>query len=450
MLITTNGGGIFRTEPSTAWHDPDPFDLKGKDLDRYFEKIRRNNKGRFIPHETFVHLKEAIEEERERRAKSEDAYDHSDLLPYDQFEKFPGMMKHIDVPSTPKDYLIYMGDTKDPFYDEFPEGHSDARAIRSALQILNKVHEEITEDYASWFKDWLAKQGVKGYVWKYMAKLADELCSGSHDPETATRRALSEIDRCHTIEHKNEAVRRLSEDPVYEMIFHNFREWKKAAKDGKSVYAQVKAFGRTLFETFSGKMEDDHLYAGDGSGRIKVHSQRRVLRRHHWDLYRRIKARFAPKVILHGIDINRCDMGDLRLLFGEKADRAFFARPFESINHAHFQGFITKDVFADFDEVGEKIMAEMEKAAAQSRKAGNLSPLNRYRAKVIQAQKRGIPNFTNWSPVWAYYHILKKDLQVSFNEEKFAKEDRDQMVEEWLKEHLDDREGKEGTTSQHA
>jgi hypothetical protein len=435
-LIVTRNGAVFRTEPSPMWHDPDMFGLRGKDMEKYFEKIRRDNRGRFIPHSDFVHLQEAMEEEAERQEKSEDVYDRSELLPYDQMEKFPGMMKHIEMPSTPKDLLIFMGSTERKFYDEFPEGHPDAKVIDQALAILNQPWEKLVKDpetleywedpasYLQWFKDWLAQHCSRGYVWKYMARLADALAEPEDcNPEEETRKALSEIDRCWGIEYMNGATERFQEDPIYSLMLANRKEWAAEAKQGKSMYGTVKAFGKTLFDTFKGETEPNpfsHYGMGASETRPK-------LRRHHWQLYREIKKAHSPRVVVHGYDVNRCSMSTLKFIFGEKAEDVWFQRPFDSVEELGNRGFMDRKVFAD-SEVDDKIMAEMEKAAEHSKKTGNLRAFNDYRLKVLAAQKKGIKDYNGWTQVWAYYHVLRKELQQHF--QKGSTDERSEQPEQ--------------------
>ena len=91
-------------------------------------------------------LKEAIEIEDDRRENqdiSEDALDQ-DCIPFEDWERFPGQMQNVDIPTTPRDRAVYMGNTRQRFYDEFPEPDSDTLVITYGVT-ARSAKEAVTE-----------------------------------------------------------------------------------------------------------------------------------------------------------------------------------------------------------------------------------------------------------------------------------------------------------------
>jgi len=389
-LIVTKNGLIFRTEPSPNQHDPDPFNLKGKDMERYFEKIRRDNKGKFIPHDTFDHLKEAMEEESARAVKSEDAYSRSELLSYDQLEKFPGMMKYIDIPQTPRDLFVYMGNTNQMFYDEFPEGCQDSKVINTVLSILNKKEEKLTPDYLEWFRDtFLPSQVMRPYTLKYLTRLTNDLLLGE-EPEEAAQKALSSIEANYKVEYLNKAAHLARQDKIYMLLYTKEKEWTKQFKSGKNVYPSIKMFGKALFD----------ISKEEGMPRAKAH---------HWDRYRRIKTKLAPRVYICGIDVNRADMYRLKKLFKKQSEDIWFKRPFESTIDLVNKGYVTRSTFAESNSEEEQLLEGLDLAILKAKQENNLSSVNKYREQLIMLQKTKYTN-VDWSNIWTYYNLVKGDI----------------------------------------
>jgi len=407
-LIISRNGNIFRSEPSTAWHDTDPFSLRGKELEKYFKLLAKTAKidGDEPTEEELIPIREAFEEEAKRREESKDVYDHAELIPYSQMEQFPGMMKHIEIPSTPRDLLLYIGNVNDIFYDQFPDGHQDTKLMRSALAILNRPWEQIDKGYAKWFCEWVEGQEFTPFVNKCLKVLANYIEEGKRDPVEVTEAMLSAVDEHWRKEYKKQAEERGKKDIVLQLLKKNHESWQEEARQGKTIYPRVKMFGQLLWRNYKDQM-----------------------RSHHWSLYRKMKKEFAPRVLIRGIDVNRCGLGELRKLFKvecrtysslmfapfDVARKVWHERPFEGIGELRTKSCLNAEVFADEPE-SAKVLEGMEIFFEKAIKACSTKPLDIYREQMIKAQKKGTN--VNWSPIWAYYNILKRELVSLFEKEQ--------------------------------
>jgi len=393
-LLAMKNGSIFRIEPSPAWDDPDPFSLRGKDLKEYFEKLKKTVKGGGLTDADLAPIKEAFELEAERREKSEDIYDHSEVLPYDTLQDHPGMMKHTDVPAAPADRLAYMGDSNQYFMDFIPEDHPKVAFINQCIQMLNRDWDTIDEGYVGWYKEFLNSHCPSNDIRKAFSWLADKICEGKTDPTTLTEQALSYLDDVCFRRYHKKAKEVLANDQVYCLIMKNKKEWEKAATRGMNVYPEIKRFGQLLFSNFKDKMKG-----------------------HHWDLYRKIKKNYAARVVVRGVDINRCDRAGLTWIFGLNARKVMTMRPFNSLQQVRNLGLLDRSVFAD-DEAADTFLEEMEKKFKEAKETMSLKNLAVYRESLLSAQKDKKYGAINWSPIWSYYAMLRNDLQKSMEESR--------------------------------
>lgn len=339
--------------------------------------------------------REAVEVEQERRMQSEDAYDHAETLPYSQLEKFPGMEKHIDMPRSPRDMMIYMGNTNQMFYDEFPEGHPNQGMINVALNMLNRDWDSITTDYAEWFSNWCNNAPMRRYVAQLLSKLCFAIADTEKSPVEMTEAVLEVIDRIWAEQWHGKARERVEKDSLYMMLRRNEKLWDREAAQGQTLNNKIRAFGQILWKEHKDKMKA-----------------------HHWNLYRKIRDKHCSKVYVRGVDINKCDMMKLKSLFGDALARKIWVkRPFGSLEQAHEQGLITRRAFA-VDDRSSRIMEGMEKALDMSKERGSARIFNSYRGKMIDAQRTKAGGKINWSPIWAYYHLLKKELDNHLKQEQ--------------------------------
>jgi len=342
-------------------------------------------------------IKEAFENEVERREQSEDAYDRAELIPFHQMEQFPGMEKHIDIPSTPRDHLVYMGNVNQQFYDSFPEGHPNAALINQYISMMNR--EEFDESYAGWIKKRLDAEFCPDYIKYHLNKLADRLATYRVDPDEEVEKALLAIDNCWRIEYRNAAATRAKKDRVLMLLIHKEKEWKKQAEEGFSVYSSIKSFGQVLFQGFRDKMKSSH-----------------------WARYRRIKHQYAPRVVARGYDINRCSLRELEtaLRIGPKeAQNIWFARPFESLGQVYHNGYISSKSFSSHKQADRLVIA-LEQAFQLDSEGLSLQNLSQLRGELVASQKHGATglNYHDWRMVWSYYRILRDELNRKINEQR--------------------------------
>jgi hypothetical protein len=379
-LYAPNSGNIFRSDSSPAWNDPDPFNLSGEDLEDYFEKLKKTAKNGGLNDSDIAPLREAIEQEQERRAKSEDLYDRAESIPYHMLQLYPNMTQHAEIPATPKDHMTYMGNTNQMFYDYFVEEHPNAKQINDLLRMLNRDLNTIDEGYAEWFKDHLGyplrEEVSANFNW-----LVDRLVDGRENPVDLVEQVLTGIENVWRKEWIERAKEKAKEDSILQLLKLNRKYWSEESKKGYVVFGSIKKFGQMLFNNFQGK-----------------------IKKHHWDLYREIKKEYTPKVLIRNIDINHCGMEQLHFLFEDKAKDVWFKRPFNSVEDVRKNGYLTRKVFVD-DDQSEYLITKIEKIADNG-----LVAFESLRKHLIEAQKKRTYGKINWAPIWNYYFILKNEL----------------------------------------
>lgn len=395
-LYTSKSGVIFRTMPSTTSHDPDPFNLHGKDLEKYIEQVKKQVKdqtGLELTEEDLVAYREALEVESERRGEDSDDVMDQDTVPYDQWEQFPQMWQRMDIPSAPKDIYIYMGNCNQMFYDEFPTGHPDEANLQRFLTMVNRDWETgYTWSYGKFVKKTLNTwKWSKQYVLNILCQASDKLVEDNDGANEIVAEALSRIDDGWRVDYFNQAAKSALRDPMTKLFLRKEKEWKELSRQSYNVYSSVKAFGQMLFKGFKDQMRSSH-----------------------WARYRRIKRKYCPKVILGDLDINRCTlnqlMNDLHLP-SEKAANLFTHRPFETVDEAFNRGYLGKEAFAD-DAMTDKIVCFIEKHAAIATKRLDGARLDEVRRVLIKWQRNKEVELSSeqWSSIWKYYRILKADL----------------------------------------
>lgn len=446
-LITVGSGALFRFVPSFNAHDNDPFNLRGEeDLEEARERLIQK-----FP-ETVID--EAIEVEMARRDENGDVMDVAELIPFDEWERFPQMWQHIDIPSTPRDVPLYMGNTRQAFYDVFPEGHPDAGMINQCLAMLNRDWEkeainylvaadeetsllnieEQMDNYAKFVGEWVIKQKSREYTREALLSLIYAVRNSDENPDELVTQALVSIDTGWAAEFKEHAARKslgnytkaekenilyqdgkvgeskmqaaLEHASMLHLMLRKEEEWKASAKEGYAVYNSIKAFGQLLFQNYRSQM----------TGYL-------------WARYRRNKTKYCPAVIMRGIDINRCGLGGLERAFRigkDEASKIWVDRPFESIDEIYNKGYISGKSFAD-DEKTEKIIDFIDKHAKISEEKLNLPHFDQVRGILIREQKKkdraGLSS-DQWSRTWRYYTIRKENIKAHIYAKKEAEREQ--------------------------
>ncbi len=403
------GKDLFFFAPSSAENDKDPHDLKAEDLENYFDNHPVDEKAK-------VWLEEAIEVEKERRAKSEDVYDKAnELIPYQDWQDNPGLFKHFDIPTTPKNLAIYAGSTTQNFYDEFPEGHPDSKVINALLVKVNRDQDDLTDKYGIWLKEWLDKQPVQfPYVTAVLERLITRLVEGEKDPEELCKIALQLIDDDWRKQYIQTAQEKLKNDPVHQLLVHKSNEWDSEYERGVNVLPMVKSFGQTLYSKFRGQ-----------------------IKRSHWSKYKALKAKYSGAVIIKGLDVNSCRLGDLerKLRIPRNIAVAIYtSRPFSGPNEllkrettitqhvveggklvekkeTVIKGWLDPNAFQERGNI-EQIYTLIDTRAEQALASNNKKIFSALSGELVARQKENKENFSSkeWGSVWTYYRSKKSDI----------------------------------------
>lgn len=383
-LQCMGGQNIFEMVPSFESVDRDPLSLRKAELDSFFKKNK-------IPESARVLYEEAVQVERERRETSEDAMDRNDgLISYEDWKDNPGLGQHVDLPSTPKPIFRFMGNTTQQFYDEFPEGHQDSDLINQVLMMLNRDNiDDITPKYGFFIKETIKKQRHKPYTREALFNLIDMLIKTDKDPSELVKTALIEIDQAWGREYRSTVVKGLQTDGVFQLLVLKHTEWTERFENKEDVTQDIKSFGKMLFESFHKDMKSSH-----------------------WGMYKRLKNKFAPKVLIKGIDVNRCRFSLLQRTLGitrEQAMRVWFERPWSSVYQVENEGINAETVD---QTVVNKVLFLIDTAASTS-----IRHLARLAEQLVEAQQSGKANMSNiqWNTVWQHYRevkasVLEKDV----------------------------------------
>lgn len=393
-LICMRDGSIFYKVPSYDTNDRDPMSLAGRDLNKHITEVERKV-GNKLDESGRNAITEIFEEEEKRREESEDCYDKADCIPYHLMEQFPGMEKHIDIPTTPKDRFIYMGNTREPFLDHFPEGHPDSNVITRYIRMLDRTDKD--SDYYDWVCEQLECEECTPYVRKYLTDLVLKIQQEEEDPTTCVEVALDAIDTCWKTEFKNNFARMASKDGLLQLLIYQEEKWEQESEDGFNVYSSIKQFGSMLFKNHQKEM----TYS-------------------NWARYRKIRDKYAPKVIARGFDINRCGIRELEQALNTDrsgAQKVWFSRPFESLAQACNKNVIQSKSFADCRK-SEEIISLIEKVADHAENKLDLSFLVNIGKRLISAQTNKTIELQaqSWKLIWTYYRIRRDDVTRRLND----------------------------------
>ena len=420
-IIHMQDGNMYRMVPSWEENDRDPHNMRGREIEDLKQKLSTQ-----LSREIF---EEIFQVERDRReaageVETEDALDQ-EIIPYDDWEKFPGIWEKMELCTTPRNRALYMGNTSQEFYDVFPEGHPDASKINSFLRMLNR-EGGVDEGYAEWVVEQIEATPMRRYTKDCLSWLAYAIArdpSRVNDyvttkevtvfvdndiefiPETKEiavfndgyiTKALRAIDKHWKVEYLNSAAKKSLANPMTRLLLKKEREWNKLAKEGVVVYNIIKKFGQLLFRDFKNQMNG-----------------------YHWARYRRVRDRHAPRIILKGVDLNRCNLGQLSSVLRvdrEEATKVWHARPFTSLEHAYSLGYVNTLSFAS-DEDTDSIVVFIEKHAKIAREYKDLHRMNDVRKVLLSIQEKKEKRISSdqWSSIWRYYNILKTNLLEAIN-----------------------------------
>ena len=308
-----------------------------------------------------------------------------------------------------------MGNTRQQFYDEFPEGHPESATIMRYIRMLDR--DDVNDGWYEFVRDCLSKEMMSSYIRKALVDLTLKM-EEFGDDEDFVKDALLEIDRGYRVEYLNVVAKRAERDHILQLLIYKEKEWEADAKRGFNVYTSIKSFGRVLFENYRDQTKG-----------------------HHWARYRRVRNKYAPRVVARGVDINRCGIQDLMSalkLTREQAKNLWHARPFDSLGQARNQGYIDRSSFADSKEMDE-CLSMVEAAFKEAEERLQLSVLSAVTSRLVrkqQVQKDKSPELQHeWRMVWSYYRILRDDLTRKINDKRQEENEQQEDGFRFLEDH---------------
>lgn len=406
-------GNIFRSEDNPRWDDPDEFNLRNKDeLSRF---LQRNK----IP-DSLRGVYEEAEQKASEEDASEDVMDHpEELIPYEDWEKYGGMSKYWDIPATPKPRLVFSGNTRQAFYDDFAEDHPLGSFVNRVINTLDgfswhqiilsedveKYNTEndkklfrpetgssyiytdgsteflIADEYVNSLRESLFKQGgrfskvsmtyrvnVYNNLSEMITTIASDAIKDFAEPSSAVIACLAKLDRHHFEIYKKETIRKTKEhDPLYIYLCELGQRALKMTKQGKDGLREISKFGQSLFMDGFATEKLVNVSTGD----VPEWEKQTVVekgRNHHWEKYDLIK--------------KSCE----RILV-KKASRKM-------------------------SDSAAACIERIRVAFNEALEAQNLRHFTRLATDFMQAQKSGKLDLSgaDRNKVWAEYNLAKKDL----------------------------------------
>jgi hypothetical protein len=408
-LVHVRSGSVFQVVPSYETNDPDPFNLRDKDLKQYLD----NYKDKVSPG-TLSAIKEAIEIESQRREASEDAMDRAELIPYSDWENNPQMWKHTDIPSTPKDRFRFMGNTTQPFYDSFPEGHPDQAYINKMIMMVDRAWSGDDSDikYAAYLKQEIDKVNLKLHTKKFLSEMVDKLAEGEGNPSDIVEEYLHKIDEFFGKRYREHAIQS-SKTAMSALLDRREQDWEQRFKSGQLVLDEVRRFGFSVY--------NDKELQGQMTSSL-------------WARYENMKTKFAPRLMVQGVDINRCRPQELKrvLHLTDKEARDFwFNRPYQTLYQENVAKYLNQAQRHHTENpVFNKILDGLEGQYNVCIQQKNLTALVNARVKMNTWQQKGSFDLSTgeWNSLWNYYRILRDAMMKTLKAEQNQHEGQEENV----------------------
>ncbi len=415
-FIQMPDGNLFQVVDNLFSGYKDDFDLDAvKDLEKYAEDTRVSAKFKDV-------LKEEIQNEVNKRDTSEDALNQRGaLVPYADWEANPGLIAHWDIPSTPKPHIRYVGNSKQMFYDHFPDDHPDAKFINQLLMSLNIDWDAIGPKYAKSLINRIQNSDTNSNVKSCLTELVNTITYQTKAPESVAVDILEQIDRNWGAAYfKKAKLDEYNSDPIYKYFVNLCGKFDEELKNGVSqgkIFAFIKLLGKKLFKD-KYPLEDKGI--------------KQRLKKRHWALYHRMKKRYAPKLMVNGVDINKADrhsivkalslfqvqldLEDEQLELQNKVNRekalkiAFnimAQRPFEDMNELKRLNIINYvQILRQVPGIAiylDRINVACEEALSKS----TISNLTKLPAEFIKEQKISNLPQEHWKAIWECYNLEK-------------------------------------------
>lgn len=392
----------------------------------------------------------------------EDIYE-SGIMTAISVEDYEKNIEPYEIPSTPRPKFIHCGNSGQVFYDDFPEDHPESGKINMLLMMIrsnasillsNYVHSRRVFDKSTgfcrdfvqydWYENW------SDYFTETVAAMHDNgsilsttiansfidigtFISTEHPTEDAIRECISdqlkEIDADYSVEVQFAAecktllgweeddadgtVIKHSKNEGYAYLSKMEKDWalsySRDARDANvlGIYKDVMRVGSELF---AGDFNTDE------SGVTRARKSRLT-----WSKYASLKRKYAPRLKMNGIDINKCfhskvlcDTIGLTQKHANQVVSRLIEKEFKSLDEVFSVIGIERSLFhtskerKQVEEIVNIIDVEYEKAI----KYKTLDRFLKVSATLMKKRDAGefTDEFTVWKEVWNHYRSLKADI----------------------------------------
>ena len=360
-----------------------------------------------------------------------------------------------EVPSTPKDKFRYCGNSRQSFYDSFPEGHPEEDKINMLLMMfknnIDKFFGPYTHVSASGkkteYSDWNGYYSQLIENWHENGTLSTSVAcaflnltsfvvhadTNEDGIKEMIAEKLTELDAahgatvrfeadCRTLMGYEEGNNKHAPNEAYAVLAKKEVEWEEQySKNASSVslraiYSDICKTGFDMYSTEYNEADSEI-------------TQRKKMGL-AWFKYRALKRRFAPRIVLKDVNINRCFNTDILCNFvGFTKEQAnaivsrLIEKEFKSLNEVFTVAKTeANNLMTPVDNSKTKIIidiidTEFDKAV----KYKNIDRFLKVAPDLIRKQKAGeiTKEFKVWKEVWAHYSEKKEEAMVA--KAQFAK-----------------------------
>jgi hypothetical protein len=410
--IHMSNGNIFRIESDVSGNDFDGSKKAAKDITLV---MTAKDKNLTVEKKEALYnfLLEEVEENKKRIEDKEDALEHP-AISFEDWENIPQMMNHVDIPSPPKPLWIFAGNSKQKFYDNFPEGHPDEKNINAFINMVNNIDWDFwTKETAERCIAWLhhenrnnPKTGLpiprNWEIFTCVDHLTDFCKNISREenpvnPDEAMQLALTKIDQDWGKIVYSKTMKQFMDTKPMQELLKFYSEFKPKQENGELVWGKLGKVGKTFYGL------GDQVTAA------------------HWNAYKRMKANLAPRILLGKIDLNRAKFNELVDFFrmnkndiqtSEKlAKNIFFNRPFMKLEELVEKNYLKIEEISGNKENFVQI-SMLRNATKKSIINKSNFELSSKIQEIVETQKQNPKLMTdeNWQGVYQYYRLCKELL----------------------------------------
>lgn len=350
-----------------------------------------------------------------------------------------------EAPSTPKDKFRYCGNSRQSFYDSFPEDHPEIDKINMLLMMfknnIDKFFGPYTHiaasgkrtEYSNWheyYSQIIEKWHENGTLSTTVACAFLNIIvfvvhkdTNEEGIQEEISQQLAQIDAvhgatvrfeadCRTLMGYEEGNNRHAPNEAYAALAKKEVEWEEQySKNANSVslrtiYSDICKTGFDMYSTEYNKADSEI-------------TQRKKMGL-AWFKYRALKRRFAPRIVLKGVNINRCFNADtLCNMVGftkEQADgivSRLIEKEFKSLNEVFTVAKTeANSLMTSADSSKTKVLTDMiDTEFNKSVKYKNMNRFLKIAPDLIRKQKEGefAKEFTVWKEVWKHYTEKKEE-----------------------------------------